>query len=102
MPKARSTISLSDTKIQFGFNGVELTSKLIDGNFPPYERVIPSGNDKALALEAKEFAQIGGPRLHHLRRQDPRGEAEHRQGQGDAVGGQSGIRHGDRRCGRHL
>ena len=27
-------ISLSDTKIQFGFNGVELTSKLIDGNFP--------------------------------------------------------------------
>ena len=27
-------ISLSDTKIQFGFNGVELTSKLIDGTFP--------------------------------------------------------------------
>jgi len=50
-------VSLSDTKIQFGFNGVELTSKLIDGNFPPYERVIPSGNDKSLALEAKEFAQ---------------------------------------------
>ena len=50
-------ISLSDTKIQFGFNGVELTSKLIDGNFPPYERVIPAGNDKALALEAREFAQ---------------------------------------------
>jgi DNA polymerase-3 subunit beta len=50
-------ISLSDTKIQFGFNGVELTSKLIDGNFPPYERVIPSGNDKSLALEAKEFSQ---------------------------------------------
>ena len=50
-------ISLSDTKIQFGFNGVELTSKLIDGNFPPYERVIPSGNDKSLALDAKEFSQ---------------------------------------------
>jgi DNA polymerase-3 subunit beta len=50
-------ISLSDTKIQFGFNGVELTSKLIDGNFPPYERVIPAGNDKALGLDAKEFAQ---------------------------------------------
>jgi DNA polymerase-3 subunit beta len=50
-------VSLSDTKIQFGFNGVELTSKLIDGNFPPYERVIPAGNDKSLALEAREFAQ---------------------------------------------
>jgi DNA polymerase-3 subunit beta len=50
-------VSLSDTKIQFTFNGVELTSKLIDGNFPPYERVIPAGNDKALALEARDFAQ---------------------------------------------
>ena len=50
-------ISLSDTKIQFGFNGVELTSKLIDGNFPPYERVIPAGNDKSLGLDAKEFSQ---------------------------------------------
>ena len=59
-------MSLSDTKIQFGFNGVELTSKLIDGNFPAYQRVIPAGNDKALALEAKEFAQSGGPRLDHL------------------------------------
>jgi len=37
-------ISLSDTKIQFCFNGVELTSKLIDGNFPgPMSGVIPSG-----------------------------------------------------------
>ena len=52
-----SEISLSDNKIQFGWGGVELTSKLIDGNFPPYERVIPAGNDKSLALEAKEFAQ---------------------------------------------
>ncbi|MEI9929794.1 MAG: DNA polymerase III subunit beta [Rhizomicrobium sp.] len=49
--------SLSDTKIQFTFNGVELTSKLIDGTFPDYQRVIPSGNDKVLSVEAKEFAQ---------------------------------------------
>ncbi len=48
-------IALSDTKIQFAFNGVDLTSKLIDGTFPDYQRVIPSGNDKALSLESKEF-----------------------------------------------
>ncbi len=48
-------IALSDTKIQFAFNGVDLTSKLIDGTFPDYQRVIPSGNDKALILESKEF-----------------------------------------------
>ena len=50
-------ISLSDTKIQFTSDGVELTSKLIDGTFPDYQRVIPSGNDKSLALNSKEFAQ---------------------------------------------
>jgi DNA polymerase-3 subunit beta len=50
-------IALSDTKIQFAFNGVDLTSKLIDGTFPDYQRVIPSGNDKALTLESKEFGQ---------------------------------------------
>ena len=50
-------ISLSDTKVQFTFAGIELTSKLIDGTFPDYQRVIPSGNDKSLVLEAKEFAQ---------------------------------------------
>ncbi|MGQ0742011.1 MAG: DNA polymerase III subunit beta [Alphaproteobacteria bacterium] len=49
-------IALSDNKIQFTFGGVELTSKLIDGSFPDYQRVIPSGNDKVLSLDAKEFA----------------------------------------------
>ena len=49
-------IALSDNKIQFTFGGVELTSKLIDGAFPDYQRVIPSGNDKVLSLDAKEFA----------------------------------------------
>jgi DNA polymerase-3 subunit beta len=50
-------IGLSDTKVQFTFNGVELTSKLIDGSFPDYQRVIPTGNDKVLMLDAKEFSQ---------------------------------------------
>jgi DNA polymerase III subunit beta len=50
-------ISLSDTKIQFTFSGLELTSKLIDGTFPDYQRVIPAGNDKVLSVESKEFAQ---------------------------------------------
>ena len=50
-------IALSDTKIQFNFGEVALTSKLIDGTFPDYQRVIPTGNDKALVLDAKEFGQ---------------------------------------------
>ncbi|HEY1961535.1 MAG TPA: DNA polymerase III subunit beta, partial [Rhizomicrobium sp.] len=50
-------VSLSDTKIQFVSSGIELTSKLIDGTFPDYQRVIPANNDKVLSLEAKEFSQ---------------------------------------------
>ena len=45
------TISLSDAKIKFAFDNVSLTSKLIDGTFPDYERVIPTGNDKVLEAE---------------------------------------------------
>ncbi len=46
-------ISLSDSKIKFTFDDVTLTSKLIDGTFPDYERVIPTGNDKVLEAECK-------------------------------------------------
>ena len=49
-------IGLSDTKVQFTFGGVELTSKLIDGSFPDYQRVIPTANDKVLTLDAKDFS----------------------------------------------
>ncbi len=49
-------VSLSDTKIRFAFMDAILTSKLIDGTFPDYERVIPSGNDKMLEVGCKDFA----------------------------------------------
>ena len=49
-------ISLSDTKIKFAFDGTVLSSKLIDGTFPDYEKVIPTGNDKLLEVDCKQFA----------------------------------------------
>jgi DNA polymerase-3 subunit beta len=51
------TVSLSDTKIRFAFGVTVLTSKLIDGTFPDYDRVIPTGNDKTLEVECKPFAE---------------------------------------------
>ncbi|HXP30629.1 MAG TPA: DNA polymerase III subunit beta [Stellaceae bacterium] len=50
-------IALSDTKIRFGFGATMLTSKLIDGTFPDYDRVIPTGNDRILEVECKPFAE---------------------------------------------
>jgi DNA polymerase-3 subunit beta len=51
------TVSLSDTKIKFAFGDAVLTSKLIDGTFPDYERVIPADNDKVLEVDCKSFSQ---------------------------------------------
>ncbi len=51
-------IDLSPSKIRFsigGAGGVVLTSKLIDGTFPDYSRVIPTGNDKLLRIDPKTF-----------------------------------------------
>ncbi|MCL6251845.1 DNA polymerase III subunit beta [Altererythrobacter sp. KTW20L] len=51
-------VDLSPSKIRFslgGSGGVVLTSKLIDGTFPDYSRVIPTGNDKLLRLDPKSF-----------------------------------------------
>jgi len=49
-------VSLSPTKIRFGLGSAVLTSKLIDGTFPDYNRVIPTANDKLLKLDPKSFA----------------------------------------------
>lgn len=50
-------IEISATKARFTFGDVVLTSKLIDGTFPDYARVIPSGNDKRLVVERDSFAR---------------------------------------------
>lgn len=51
------SISLSENKIRFAFDHIVLTSKLIDGTFPDYNRVIPVGNDKMIEVDPKVFTQ---------------------------------------------
>ena len=60
-------VELSPAKVRLTFGGangdglgtgrVVLTSKLIDGTFPDYQRVIPNGNDKRLTVERGDFAR---------------------------------------------
>lgn len=50
-------VSLSGTKIRFDLGQAILTSKLIDGTFPDYSRVIPTGNDKILKLDPSAFME---------------------------------------------
>ena len=51
------TCWVSDNKCRFELDGVVLTSKLIDGTFPDYERVIPSDNDRSLVVNGKAFSE---------------------------------------------
>ena len=50
-------LSLSETKIRFVTGEATLTSKLIDGTFPDYDRVIPTANDKVLEVKCKDFSE---------------------------------------------
>ncbi|THD36033.1 MAG: DNA polymerase III subunit beta [Sphingomonas sp.] len=50
-------VSLSASKIRFDMGQALLTSKLIDGTFPDYSRVIPTGNDKILKIDPRSFEE---------------------------------------------
>ena len=49
-------VGVSPTRIQFAFDRALLVSRLIDGTFPDYERVIPTANEKLAVFQRKEFA----------------------------------------------
>ncbi len=49
------TIGVSAAKVRFEIGSVTLVSKLIDGTFPDYGRVIPQANDKKLVVSNAEF-----------------------------------------------
>ncbi len=50
-------VSVSETKVRYATPVITLTSKVIDGTFPDYTRVIPSGNARKLEVDAADFAK---------------------------------------------
>ncbi|MGR3494794.1 DNA polymerase III subunit beta [Citreimonas sp.] len=55
--EADIAVSVSETKIRFATPDITLTSKVIDGTFPDYTRVIPQGNTRRLEVDASDFAK---------------------------------------------
>jgi DNA polymerase-3 subunit beta len=51
LPKGVVTVQVSDTKIRIQADGFELISKLIDGTFPDYQRVIPANNERIVTVD---------------------------------------------------
>ena len=52
---AEVKVGVSTTKVRFEIGTVTVTSKLIDGTFPDYVRVIPQNNDKVLGVSNAQF-----------------------------------------------
>ena len=52
------TVCISENQIRFSFGDVILSSRLIDGIYPDYEKVIPSGNDKTLEVDSSALTTV--------------------------------------------
>ncbi len=50
-------VEISGTQASFSFGGIELVSKLVDGKFPDYTRVIPTGHKNRLVIDRETLRQ---------------------------------------------
>ncbi len=102
-PDAEIEVEISDTKIRVHRSAlVVLTSKLIDGTFPDYVRVIPQGNDKVMKVDKGGVRRRRRPRLDHLQRARPRGQDGAQRRQDGALGQQPRFGQRDRGARRRL
>ena len=49
------SIQIGENKIKFSLGSIKLISKVIDGKFPDYKKVVPINNDKSLTVASKDF-----------------------------------------------
>jgi len=49
------SMQVSENKIKFTLGKIKLISKIIDGKFPDYKKVVPTSNDKTLVVSSKDF-----------------------------------------------
>ncbi len=82
LPKGKVLVGLSANKIQIASAEGVLTSKLIDGTFPDYQRVIPRNNDKLITVEsaairgaAERVALVSSERGHGVKMSFTKGVA---------------------------
>lgn len=57
LPKGSVAVAVSEAKIRITSGDFVMTSKLIDGTFPDYERVIPKNNDKIVSVDREAFSK---------------------------------------------
>ena len=51
-------ILFDETQVRFRMEGVEITSRLIDGNYPDYRQLIPASSESTITINTAEFVRI--------------------------------------------
>ena len=51
-------VLFDETQVRFRLNDAEITSRLIDGNFPDYRQLIPASSESSVTIPRADFAQI--------------------------------------------
>lgn len=55
---AEVEVLFDETQVRFRLNDAEITSRLIDGNFPDYRQLIPASSESTITIPRNEFSQI--------------------------------------------
>lgn len=50
-------VQMAGNQVKFTFGSIELVSKLVEGKFPDYQRVVPTGNQKIFEINREELMQ---------------------------------------------
>ena len=53
--KSELSMQVSENRIKFKLGNIKLVSKVIDGKFPDYNKVVPTKNEKSLVVSSKDF-----------------------------------------------
>jgi DNA polymerase-3 subunit beta len=51
-------VLFDESQVRFRLNDAEITSRLIDGNFPDYRQLIPTSSETTVTIPRTEFSQI--------------------------------------------
>ena len=52
------TVLFDESQVRFRIDDTEITSQLIDGNFPPYRQLIPTSNTTSAIIDKNDFVRI--------------------------------------------
>ena len=66
------SLAIGSNQARFSFGGIEIVSKIVEGKFPDYQKVIPTTHKNRVSLDRRDARAVAQPRGDPLEREDPR------------------------------